>query len=100
VKPTTIHTVLAIAASHKWLIQQLDMKNAFLHGTLNETIFSSQPMGFANPAQPDLTYRLNKSLYGLKQAPQAWYNRFTTYLTSLGSLKQNWTPHSSSRVTA
>jgi hypothetical protein len=61
-KPTITRTVLTIAASHKWPIQQLHMKNAFLHGTLNETIFSSQPMGFANPAQPDLIYRLNKSL--------------------------------------
>jgi hypothetical protein len=27
---------------------------------------------------------LNKSLYELKQAPQAWYNRFATYLLTLG----------------
>jgi hypothetical protein len=60
------------------------MKNAFLHDTLSETVFCSQSTGFANPAQPDLICRLNKSLYGLKQAPQAWYSRFTTYLTSLG----------------
>jgi hypothetical protein len=29
-------------------------------------------------------YRLNKSLYGLNQAPQVWYNRFASYLLSLG----------------
>jgi hypothetical protein len=39
VKPATIHTVLAIAVSHDWPIQQLDVKNTFLHGTLSETIF-------------------------------------------------------------
>jgi hypothetical protein len=59
------------------------VKNAFLHGTLSETVFYSQRTGFANPAKPDLVCRLNRSLYRLKQAPRAWYSRFTTYLTSL-----------------
>jgi hypothetical protein len=71
VKPATVRTVLALTASHAWPIQQLDVKNAFLHGTLSETVFCSQPTGFANPAKPDLVCRLNKSLYGLKQAPRA-----------------------------
>jgi hypothetical protein len=60
------------------------VKNVFLHGTLLGTIYCSQPTGFVDPAQPDRVCLLNKSLYGLKQAPQAWYSRFTTYITSLG----------------
>jgi hypothetical protein len=83
VKPATIRTVLAIAASHDWLIQQLNVKNAFLHDTLSETVFCSQPTGFADLAQLDLVCRRNESLYGLKQALWAWYSRFATYLTSL-----------------
>jgi hypothetical protein len=63
------------------------MKNAFLHGTLSETVFYTQPTGFTDPAGPDLVCRLNKSLYGLKQAPHAWYSQFTTYLTSLGFIE-------------
>jgi hypothetical protein len=63
------------------------VKNAFLYGMLSETVFCSQPTGFADPAQPDLVCRLNKSLYGLKQAPRAWYSRFATYLTSLGFIE-------------
>jgi hypothetical protein len=43
VKPATVRTVLAIAASRNWPLQQLDVKNAFLHGTLSETVFCSQP---------------------------------------------------------
>jgi hypothetical protein len=35
VKPATIHTVLATAVSRTWPIQQLDIKNAFLHNTLS-----------------------------------------------------------------
>jgi hypothetical protein len=42
------------------------VKNTFLHGTLSETVFCSQPTGFTDPAQPELVCRLNKSLYGLK----------------------------------
>jgi hypothetical protein len=71
VKPATVRTVLALAPSRAWPIQQLDVKNTFLHDTLSETVFCSQPTGFTNPAKPDLVCRLNKSIYGLKQAPQA-----------------------------
>jgi hypothetical protein len=84
VKPATVRTVLATAVSRDSPVQQLDVKNAFLHDTLSETVFCSQPTGFANPAHPDLVCRLHKSLYGLKQAPRAWYSRFATYLLSLG----------------
>jgi hypothetical protein len=59
------------------------MKNAFLHGTLSETVICCQPTGFADLAHLDLVCRLRKSLYGLKQAPWAWYSRFATYLTTL-----------------
>jgi hypothetical protein len=62
-------------------VHRLDVKNAFLHGTLTETVYCSQPVGFVDSSRPDLVCRLNKSLYGLKQAPQAWYSRFATLLT-------------------
>jgi hypothetical protein len=68
VKPATVRTVLATAVSRDWTIQQLDVKSAFLHDTLSETIFYSQPTGFTDPAHPDLVCCLHKSLYGLKQA--------------------------------
>ena len=38
VKPATIRTVLSLALSKSWPIHQLDVKNAFLHGNLNETV--------------------------------------------------------------
>jgi len=60
------------------------VKNAFLHGTLSETVYCSQPTGFEDPAHPDYVCRLNRSLYGLKQAPRDWYSRFASYLVQLG----------------
>jgi hypothetical protein len=58
--------VLATVVSRTWPIQQLDVKNVFLHGTLSETVFCCQPTGFVDPAHPDLVCRLHKYLYGLK----------------------------------
>jgi hypothetical protein len=63
------------------------VKNVFLHITLSETIFYSQPTGFVDPAHPDLVCCLHKSMYGLKQAARAWYSRFATYLLSLGFIE-------------
>jgi hypothetical protein len=78
VKPATVRTVLSLALSRRWHVHQLDVKNAFLHGTLTETVYCQQPSGFEDSAHPDYVCRLNKSLYGLKQAPRAWYSRFAT----------------------
>jgi hypothetical protein len=84
VKPATIRTVLSIATSRSWPIHQLDVKNAFLHGTLDETVYCQQPSGFVDPAHPDHVCLLQKSLYGLKQAPRAWYQRFASYIRQVG----------------
>jgi hypothetical protein len=84
VKFATVRAVLFLALSRNWAIRQLDVKNAFLHGTLTETVYCSQPTGFVAAANPDMVCWLNRSLYGLKQAPQAWYSRFATYLASIG----------------
>jgi len=84
VKPTTVRTVLTLAHSQDWPIHQLDVKNTFLHGTLSETVYCSQPTRFADPALPGHVCKLNRSLYVLKQAPRAWYIRFASFLHSLG----------------
>jgi hypothetical protein len=84
IKPATIHTVLSLAVSHSCPIHQLDVKNTFLHSTLSEIVYCSQPTWFVDPTQPDWVYRLNKSLYGLKQEPRGWYIWFITYLLTLG----------------
>ena len=84
VKPATVRTVLSLALSRSWPVHQLDVKNVFLHGTLSETVYCSQPAEFVDSSRPDMVCRLNKSLYGLKQAPRAWYSRLATFLLTLG----------------
>lgn len=84
VRPTTIHTVLSLAISRRWPIRQLDVKNAFLHGTLSERVYVRQPPGFIDSQFPDHVCQLHKSLYGLKQAPRAWYIHFMQFICKHG----------------
>src|ERR1043165_2128345 len=84
VKPATIRLILTLALSRSWLINQLDVTNAFLHGHLEETVYMHQPMGFRDTRFPNFVCRLKKSLYGLKQAPRAWYQRFTDFVLLQG----------------
>ncbi|GJR36326.1 ribonuclease H-like domain-containing protein [Tanacetum coccineum] len=58
VKPSTIQTVLSLAASRHWSIHQLDVKNAFLHGDLSETIYMHHPPGFRDSVHPDYVHRV------------------------------------------
>nr|GFA25467.1 hypothetical protein [Tanacetum cinerariifolium] len=84
VKPATIRVVLSLPLSKSWSIHQLDVKNAFLHGHLQETVYMHHPMGFRDPIHPDNVCLLKKSLYGLEQAPRACYQRFADFVSSIG----------------
>ncbi|GJX94196.1 ribonuclease H-like domain-containing protein, partial [Tanacetum coccineum] len=53
VKPGTIWTVLGLAVSQHWLIHQLDVKNAFLHGDLSDTVYMHQPLVFQDSVHPN-----------------------------------------------
>ncbi|GKE05054.1 ribonuclease H-like domain-containing protein, partial [Tanacetum coccineum] len=53
VKPGTIWTILSLATSRHWLVHQLDVKNAFLHGDLSKMVYKHQPLGFLDSAHPD-----------------------------------------------
>ena len=83
VKAATIRLVLAISVSRGWSLRQLDVKNTFLHGVLEEEVFMKQPPGYENPNAPYHVCKLDKSLYGLKQAPRSWFAKLSSKLQEL-----------------
>ncbi|GJZ90439.1 putative RNA-directed DNA polymerase [Tanacetum coccineum] len=91
-KLVTVRTLLAIAVKRDWIIHQLDVNNAFLHGDLDEEVYMKIPQGFSNDNETRVC-RLRKSLYGLKQASRNWYHKFTTFLRSL-NFRQSKADHS------
>ncbi|GJX38790.1 putative ribonuclease H-like domain-containing protein [Tanacetum coccineum] len=68
------------AIGTKWM----DVKSAFLYGTIEEEVYVSQPPGFVDPEFPEKVYKVEKALYGLHQAPRAWYETLSTYLLDNG----------------
>ncbi|PKU66222.1 Retrovirus-related Pol polyprotein from transposon TNT 1-94 [Dendrobium catenatum] len=83
-KLPTIRVLFTLALHHGWKIHQLDIENAFLHGTLDDTIYMRQPKGFEDSLHPHHVCLLRKSIYGLRQAPRQWYNTFSAYLATIG----------------
>jgi hypothetical protein len=66
-----IRILLPNAAHHSFKLFQMDVKSAFLNGSIKEQVYVEQPPGFEDDKYPDHIYRLSN--YGLKQAPRTWY---------------------------
>ena len=87
-KMNTIRTIISIAANHGWKLFQLDVKNAFLHGDLEEEVYMEIHPGFNSRETEGKVCKLKKSLYGLKQSPRAWFGRFRN--EGLGGLEMKF----------
>nr|GEW88175.1 hypothetical protein [Tanacetum cinerariifolium] len=72
VRMEAIRIFLAYAAHKGFTVYQIDVKTAFLHGSLKEDMYVCQPEGFINADHPSHVYNLKKALYRLKQAPRAY----------------------------
>lgn len=83
-KVNTIHVLLSLVANKDWALHQLDIKNAFLNGDLEEEVYMNIPPGFENSLNREKVCKLKKSLYGLKQSPRAWFGRFTKSIIQNG----------------
>ncbi|GJZ22200.1 putative ribonuclease H-like domain-containing protein, partial [Tanacetum coccineum] len=79
-----IRLFLAFASYMGFTVYQMDVKSAFLYGTIEEEVYVHQPPGFVDPAHPNKVYKVIKALYGLHQAPRAWYETLSSFLMENG----------------
>ncbi|GJV91639.1 putative ribonuclease H-like domain-containing protein [Tanacetum coccineum] len=79
-----IRLFLAFASFMGFTVYQIDVKSAFLYGTIGEEVYVHQPPGFVDLAHPNKVYKVIKALYGLHQAPRAWYETLSTFLLENG----------------
>ncbi|GJV45422.1 putative ribonuclease H-like domain-containing protein [Tanacetum coccineum] len=67
-----IRLFLAYASFMGFMVYQMDVKSAFLYGTIEEEVYVCQPLGFEDPDYLDKVYKVVKALYGLHQALRAY----------------------------
>ena len=77
-----VRALLALATVEDWEIQQMDVKRAYLNGTLKEEIYMNQPNGYTDGMQR--VCQLLKPLYGLKQSGCEWYYELNTKFNKHG----------------
>ncbi|KAH9697911.1 retrovirus-related pol polyprotein from transposon RE1 [Citrus sinensis] len=75
-KINSIRVLISLAVHSDWNLYQLDVKNTFLNGELEEEVFMDLPPGFEGNHGSSKVCKLHKSLYGLKQSPRAWFECF------------------------
>ena len=53
--------LLAYANHHNIILQQMDVKSAFLNGKLEEEVYVAQPPGFEDPKHPDKVFKIGRA---------------------------------------
>nr|GEX30430.1 putative ribonuclease H-like domain-containing protein [Tanacetum cinerariifolium] len=79
-----IRLFLAYASFMGFTVYQMDVKSAFLYGSIDEEVYVMQPPGFQDPAFLAKVYKVEKAMYGLHQDPRAWYGTLSKYLLMNG----------------
>ena len=88
----SIRILLAIAAYYDYEIWQMDVKTAFLNGSLEEDVYMTQPEGFVDPRFARMVCKLLRSIYGLKQASRRWNIRFDEIVKEFGFIQNEDEP--------
>nr|GEY72873.1 putative reverse transcriptase, RNA-dependent DNA polymerase [Tanacetum cinerariifolium] len=78
IRTEAIRLFLAHASFMGFMVYQIDVKSAFLYGTIEEEVYVCQPLGFEDPDYPDKVYKVVKALYGLHQAPRACQDKYVS----------------------
>ncbi|CAL2271104.1 unnamed protein product [Prunus armeniaca] len=66
-KMNTVIVLLSLAVNLDWTLRQFDVKNAFLHGELEEEVYMSLPLEYRVTGETGNVCKLKKALYELKQ---------------------------------
>lgn len=83
-KKDSLCIIMALVAHYDLELHQMDVKTAFLNGSLEEEVYMDQPEGFPIEGKGHMVCKLKKSIYGLKQASRQWYIKFNDTITSFG----------------
>uniref|UniRef100_A0A2N9GXV9 Reverse transcriptase Ty1/copia-type domain-containing protein n=1 Tax=Fagus sylvatica TaxID=28930 RepID=A0A2N9GXV9_FAGSY len=75
-KNDSLRIIMALVAHYDLELHQMDVKTAFLNGSLEEEVYMDQPKGFSIEGKEHLACKLKKSIYRLKQASRQWYLKF------------------------
>jgi len=70
----SIRIMFSIVVNLSWSLFQLDVKNAFLYGELQEEVYMEQPPSYVAQGETKVC-RLKKTIYELKQNPRAWFEK-------------------------
>ena len=81
--PSVVKLFLALSVHFQWHVEQLDIKSAFLNGTIDRTKYVGVPEG-APHDRTKVVYKLRKALYGLPSAPHCWFKCLDQFLRSIG----------------
>nr|GEW87770.1 ribonuclease H-like domain-containing protein [Tanacetum cinerariifolium] len=84
---TQTRSTTRVAKDQGFMVYQMDVKSAFLYGTIEEEVYVCQPLEFKDPDYSDKVYKVVKALSGLHQAPRAWYETLVNYLLENGFQK-------------
>ncbi|PLW50271.1 hypothetical protein PCASD_01706 [Puccinia coronata f. sp. avenae] len=80
-RSASLRAAITIGLSKGYAIHQMDAKNMFLNGDLEETVYLRPPAGLK--VLEDHCILLKKAIYGLKQAPRVWYSALKAFFTSI-----------------
>lgn len=79
-----------VVAHQDSLLHQFDVKNAFLHGEIQEKVYIKASLGFsADFFVVTKGCKLKKALCGLKQSPRGWFGKFTSAMKRFWYLQSN-----------
>ena len=83
-KKDSFRIIMALVAHYDLELHQMDVKNAFLNGDLEEDVYMDQPVGFAEEGKEHMVCKLKRSIYGLKQASRQRYLKSNDTIMSFG----------------